>query len=159
MRDQENNRSRGTFIDRVREMTELRAGIDSAVGGRGCLLTIAGEPGVGKSRLADEAAAYAAAQGMRVLWGRCWEHGGAPAYWPWVQVVRGLASSVELTLLASWIGSNAAELAQIVPELRDQIGDLPELPNAALAQPEQARFRLFDSMVSFLRKAADFSRC
>lgn len=155
MRDQDNKHSRGAFIDRVRELTELRAGIDSAVGGRGRLLTIAGEPGVGKSRLADEAAAYAVAQGMRVLWGRCWEHGGAPAYWPWVQVVRGLADSVELTLLANWIGSNAAELAQIVPELRDQIGGLPELPNAALAQPEQARFRLFDSMVSFLRKAAD----
>ena len=155
MRDQENKQKRGAFVDRVRELEELRAGIDDALTGRGRLFTIAGEPGVGKSRLADEAASYAAANSMRVLWGRCWEHGGAPAYWPWMQVLRDLIESNEPNLLSKWIGPNGAEIAQIVPELRDKLSDLPELPSAFLAQPEQARFRLFDSVVSFLRKAAD----
>lgn len=155
MRDEDSSQSGGTFVDRVRELGELRAGVDAALAGGGRLFTIAGEPGVGKSRLSSEAAAYAAAQGARVLWGRCWEHGGAPPYWPWVQVVRGLTSGVEPDLLSNWIGPGAAEIAQIVPELRSQIVGLPELPSAALAQPEQARFRLFDSVVSFLRKAAE----
>lgn len=155
MRDQENNHHRTAFVDRQRELLELKAGIDDALAGHGRLFTIAGEPGVGKSRLADEAASYAEAQGMRVLWGRCWEHGGAPAYWPWVQVVRGLTGSADATLLEHWIGHEAAELAQIVPELRSQITPLQELPNASLAQPEQTRFRLFDSITSLLWRAAD----
>lgn len=155
MRDQEIGHTGGAFVDRLRELAELRAGIEGALAGRGRLVTIAGEPGVGKSRLADEAASRAAAEGMRVLWGRCWEHGGAPAYWPWVQILRDLAGAAEPTLLSDWMGLGAADIAQIVPELRNQIHGLPELPNAALAQPEKARFRLFDSVVSFLRKAAD----
>jgi eukaryotic-like serine/threonine-protein kinase len=155
MRDQESNHSRGAFVDRLRELAELRAGIEEALAGRGRLFTIAGEPGVGKSRLADKAASFAVAQGVRVLWGRSWEHGGAPAYWPWVQVIRGLTSSVEPTLLADWMGPGAAEIAQMVPELRNQFSGLPELPSSSLAQPEQARFRLFDSVVSFLRRAGD----
>ena len=155
MRDQGPNRDREAFVDRIHELAELRAGIDGTLAGRGRLFTISGEPGVGKSRLAREATSYATAQGMRVLWGRCWEHGGAPPYWPWVQVVRRLTASVEPAALLNWLGAGAAEIAQIVPELADQIGGLPELPSASLAQPEKARFRLFDSVVSFLRKAAD----
>jgi class 3 adenylate cyclase len=154
-RDQESSYKTGAIVDRLRELTELRAGVDGALAGRGRLFTIAGEPGIGKSRLADEAAAYAGARGALVLWGRCLEGGGAPAYWPWVQVVRGLANSAEPALVSNWMGPGAAEIAQIVPELRNRMIGLPDLPSASLAQPEQARFRLFDSAVSFLRKAAD----
>jgi class 3 adenylate cyclase len=155
MRNQEIDHSGGAFVGRLRELAELRAGIDGALAGRGRLMTIAGEPGVGKSRLADEAASLAADQGMRVLWGRCWEHGGAPAYWPWMQVLRDLTKGAEPILLSDWMGPGAAEIAQIVPELHDQMADLRELPSAALSQPEKARFRLFDAVVSFLRKAAE----
>jgi class 3 adenylate cyclase/tetratricopeptide (TPR) repeat protein len=155
MRDQGPNRDREAFVDRVRELGELRAGVEGALAAQGRLFTVSGEPGVGKSRLAREAAAYAEAKGVRVLWGRCWEHGGAPPYWPWVQAVRRLTGGVEPAVLSNWLGAGSAEIAQIVPELRDQIGGLPELPNAALVEPEEVRFRLFDSVISFLRKAAD----
>ncbi len=155
MHEPEKNRDREAFVDRLRELAELRLGIDGAAAARGRLFTIAGEAGVGKSRLAHEAASYAEAKGMRTLWGRCWEHGGAPAYWPWVQVVRGLMQNVEPTLFANWLGAGAAEIAQIAPELRDQMSSLHELPSASLAQPEKARFRLFDCVVSFLRKAGE----
>ena len=90
MADLDPNRGRETFVGRSRELAEIRAGIDGAIAGRGSLFTLAGEPGVGKSRLAQEAASYARTQGARVVWGRCWEHGGAPAYWPWAQALRGL---------------------------------------------------------------------
>jgi class 3 adenylate cyclase len=155
MADLDPNRGRETFVGRSREVAEIRAGIDSAIAGRGSLFTLAGEPGVGKSRLAQEAAAYARAKGARVVWGRCWEHGGTPAYWPWAQVLRGLSRGTELAQLSSWMGSGAAEIAQIAPELGDQIGGVPELPSASLAQPDKARFRLFDSLNAFLGKATE----
>src|ERR1700744_4562551 len=126
MRHQENAQSKDAFVGRLRELTELRAAIDGALAGRGRLFMLAGEPGVGKSRLADQAASYAAAHDLRALWGRCWEHGGAPAYWRWVQVVRSLTSDVEPTLLSDWIGAGAAEIAQIAPELRNHISGLRE---------------------------------
>ena len=59
--------SSATFIGREPEMDELVAAHDAAVGGRGRLILIAGEPGIGKSRLADELAARARERGTLVL--------------------------------------------------------------------------------------------
>ena len=53
------------------------------------------------------------------------------------------------------MGLGAAEIAQIVPELRNQVGGVAELPSASLGQPDKARFRLFDSMIAFFGKAAE----
>jgi len=53
--------------------------------GRGRVVLLVGEPGIGKTRLADELAQRAVTRGVRVAWGRCWDGGGAPAFWPWVQ--------------------------------------------------------------------------
>ncbi len=69
-----------------------RAGLalDRACAGRGQLILFTGEPGIGKSRVAEQVAGEVAARGAVVAWGRCWEAGGAPAYWPWIQVFRDL---------------------------------------------------------------------
>jgi hypothetical protein len=92
---QDVRRRRDAFVDRVRELAELKWAIDDTLTGRGRLFTLSGEPGVGKSRLSQEATAYAEARGARALWGRCWDHGGAPPFWPWMQVLRGLTDSIE----------------------------------------------------------------
>ena len=155
MREQGPNRYREAFVDRVHELAELTAGIDGALASEGRLVMVSGEPGVGKSRLARQAAAYAEQKGARALWGRCWEHGGAPPYWPWVQALRLLIAGAEAGALSGWLGSDAAEIAQIAPEVRERVGALPEPPSASLAQPEKARFRLFDSVASLLRRAAE----
>jgi eukaryotic-like serine/threonine-protein kinase len=155
MADLDPNRGRDTFVGRGHELAEISAGIEGAVAGHGALFTLAGEPGVGKSRLAQEAASYARAQGARVIWGRCWEHGGAPPYWPWVQLLRGLSRSVDPAQLSAWMGAGAAEIAQIAPELRNQIGGVPEAPGGSLGQPDKARFRLFDSLIAFFEAAAE----
>ena len=80
---------RGVFVGRARELAALDDALSDALGGRGRVLLIGGEPGIGKSRLIEELAARARGREAQVLVGRCWEAGGAPAYWPWVQALRG----------------------------------------------------------------------
>ncbi|MBV8140232.1 MAG: AAA family ATPase [Deltaproteobacteria bacterium] len=143
------------FVNRLRELSELRAGVQDALSGRGRLFTIVGEPGIGKSSLADEAARSGADRGAGVFWGRCWEGGGAPAYWPWIQVLRGLINDADRINLAKWLSGGASEIVQIVPELRDVLPELPVPRQTSLSEPEQARFRLLISAVAFLRHAAE----
>jgi len=140
------------FVGRERVLEELRAGLEGAVAGRGRLFLIGGEPGIGKTRLADEVASEASRKGLDVLWGRCWEGGGAPAYWPWVQVVRAYARGRDTGALASRIPAGAMYLARMVPELRDRLSESPESPSP---ESDHARFYLFDSTTALLRNVAN----
>jgi DNA-binding SARP family transcriptional activator len=143
--------SRGAFVGREAELEALLTGLEDAVAGRGRLFLLVGEPGIGKSRLADELIRRGRARGARVLVGRCWEAGGAPAYWPWVQSLRGYVREAAPQLLRAQLGAGAAELAQILPELREI---LPGLPEPASLDSEGSRFRLFDATAEFLRNAS-----
>ena len=102
--------------DQLAALDEVLAG---ARGGRGRVVLVAGEPGIGKTRLAEEAARRAAAAGMGVAWGRCHEGDGAPALWPWAQVVRQLAADLAPGQLAAMLGPSAAWLGQLLPELAE----------------------------------------
>jgi DNA-binding SARP family transcriptional activator len=148
--DDDADAERGVFVGREAELHELSSALDGAIAGRGRLVLIVGEPGIGKSRLAEEVSREARARGARVLFGRCWEAGGAPAYWPWVQALRAYIERSEPEPLRSQLAAGAAEVAQIVPELREQFPDLP----ASSLEGESTRFRLFDSLARFLRNAA-----
>ena len=141
----------GAFVGRERELAELVGGLDDAFAGRGRLFVLVGEPGIGKSRLAEELIAQARARGARVLVGRCWEAGGAPAYWPWVQSLRPYLRDTDAESLRSHLRGGAADVARLLPELRDLLADLPPAPPL---ESEGARFRLFDSMTAFLKSAA-----
>jgi len=142
---------RSAFVGRERELAELVGGLDDAVAGRGRLFLLVGEPGIGKSRLAEELIAHARARGARILVGRCWEAGGAPAYWPWMQSLRSYLRDSDADTLRSQLREGAADVAQLLPELRDL---LPDLAPAPTLESEGARFRLFDSMTAFLKNAA-----
>jgi DNA-binding SARP family transcriptional activator/tetratricopeptide (TPR) repeat protein len=83
--------------------------------GRGATLVVTGEAGIGKTRLATVASELAAEAGARVLWGRCHEADVAPAYWPWVPVVRALAgpsAAPEVAALVDPGGARTAEHAE-----------------------------------------------
>jgi class 3 adenylate cyclase/tetratricopeptide (TPR) repeat protein len=142
----------GVFVGREGEVAELRGAVDESLGGYGRLVLIVGEPGIGKTFTAEETATYAQLRGAQVLWGRCYEGEGAPAYWPWVQIVRAYAHDREPGLLVAELGPGAADIAQIVSEVADRI---PGLPPPPARDPEQARFRLFDSITTFLRNASN----
>ena len=148
----ERTHSVATFVGRARELAELRAGLDDAIGGQGRLFLLAGEPGIGKTRLADEFARLAAARGVEVLWGRCWEGGGAPAYWPLIQIIRGCVDGCDPEQTKILLGSGIREIAQLIPELRPLLPPLEEAKE--VSDPESARFLLFDSVAILLKNAA-----
>jgi DNA-binding NarL/FixJ family response regulator len=83
------------FVGRRRELDALRSWLEAARTGAGRLVLCAGEPGTGKTRIAQELAGIALAEGVAVVWGRCVEAEGAPAYWPWRQLLRSLGVDPE----------------------------------------------------------------
>ena len=105
------------LVGRDDQLAALEGVLAGARGGRGRVVLVAGEPGIGKTRLAEEAARRAAAAGMGVAWGRCHEGDGAPALWPWAQVVRQLYAELAPGQLAAILGPSAARLGQLLPEL------------------------------------------
>jgi DNA-binding SARP family transcriptional activator len=137
------------LVGREQELAQLRAGLDGAFAGRGSLFLLVGEPGIGKSRIAEEVLDEARRRGASALVGRCWEAGGAPAFWPWVQSIRGYVEQNDLETLRTQV-PEGPELAQIVPELADLSSDVP----TPSLDDEGARFRLFDATARFLRAAA-----
>jgi tetratricopeptide (TPR) repeat protein len=141
-----------TFVGRAAELDVLDAALIRARAGEGALVLVAGEPGIGKSSLIDHFTVAARTRGAGVSWGRCWEAGGAPAYWPWVQAIRALVREKDDETIRELAGDGAAALAQIVPEVGDQF-EQPQ--DAGFADPDTARFRLFDAVALFLRAAAE----
>ncbi|MFQ6027107.1 MAG: AAA family ATPase, partial [Dehalococcoidia bacterium] len=139
------------FVGRAEEMAELLAALEDARSGKGRLVMVVGEPGVGKTRTSQELALRARERDTQVLLGRCYENPGAPPYWPWVQAIRSYLRELDTATLRRVMGSGAADIAEIVPEVREALPDLP--PPLALENPEQARFRLFDSITNFFRNA------
>jgi tetratricopeptide (TPR) repeat protein len=139
------------FVGRDRELRELLDALDEAASGRGRLILLGGEPGIGKSRLADELASRARERGIAVLWGRGWEDAGAPPYWLWVQALRGYLRATLPDEVRQHMGAGAADLGQMLPELRDMYLDLP-IPRDTGS--DSARFQLFDSTATLLRNAA-----
>jgi class 3 adenylate cyclase/tetratricopeptide (TPR) repeat protein len=135
------------FVGRAIELEELCHACDEAIEGRGQLVLIGGDAGIGKTRLAEEVRGYASARGAQVLWASAWRSSGAPAYWPWIQLMR------------AWAGSEPSGAAGVVP---NALGSLvPELavpedgePRAEL-DADRARFQLFDAVTSWFAAAAE----
>jgi hypothetical protein len=139
----------GILVGREAQLAQIESALDDAAAGRGRLVLLAGEPGIGKTSLADAATTAAAARGFETLWGRCWEAGGAPAYWPWLDVLGALARLVEDAALAAALGDGAAALGELLPEVAAR------LPKSTAATPpgDEARFRLWRGVTGLVRVA------
>ncbi len=134
------------FVGRQQEMAGLSAALDDAISGHGLMTVLAGEPGIGKTRIAQELASYADQQEAQVLWGWCYDGEGALPYWQWIQPLRSYVRTVPSSQLESEMGSGAADIANLLPELHEILPGMKQLPQL---DPEQARFRLFDSIAIF----------
>jgi DNA-binding CsgD family transcriptional regulator len=141
--------TQGVFVGR--EIAELKAVLEDALLGRGRLVMLVGEPGIGKTRTARELSSYAVQRGAQVSWGRCYEDQGMPPYWPWIQVIRFCLRGREARQLRSEMGVGAANIAEVVPEVKER---LPDLPPPLSLDPQESRFRLFDSIATFLARAS-----
>ena len=139
----------GVFVGRHREMDQLKAIFEDVLSGRGRMVTLVGEPGIGKTRTAQELATYAGMRGAEVLWGRSYESGGAPPYWPWVQAIRSYVAATEPQELRDQLGATAPVIAEVASDVMTKLPDIPA--PTTIEDPESARFRLFDSISTFLK--------
>jgi DNA-binding winged helix-turn-helix (wHTH) protein len=142
----------GPFVGRAVEMQRLQDAWTDARAGRGRLLLIEGEPGIGKTRLLEEFAAWAGeAGGAEVLVGRCYDGQGVPGFWAWVQIIRSYVAAHSTDEVREVMGPAAGDIALLVPSLRLRLPDL-EMP--VPMDPAQGRARLFDSVAAVLGNAA-----
>src|SRR5271168_5266429 len=150
---------RSSFVGRERELAELVAACESGADSDAHLFLLHGEPGIGKTRLADELISRVKALGLQVLWGRCWEGDGAPAYWPWIQVIRGFLGALDTErrrniAVESDVASDIIHaVAQIIPDLRPA-QSAPHPSASDQLEPSEARFRLFDAVTNFVKSGA-----
>jgi tetratricopeptide (TPR) repeat protein len=118
------------LIGRGHELRALEELLSQAAQGRGGLAMLLGEPGIGKTRLADAAAEAAMAMGFRVAWGRAWESGGAPPYFPWIQALAVLGLPVPDASLVTAVEAEAARFqvfSAVAGELRAASAKAPTL--------------------------------
>src|SRR6266481_2551816 len=118
------------------------------------MFLISGEPGIGKTRLADELSARAQVRGLRVIWGRCWQGGGAPALWPIIQIIRACAERPDFAQLTEALGAGIEQVAALVPEIVRPAPTHGERAGSKQIDPERARFQLFDALASLLTSLA-----
>jgi hypothetical protein len=143
--------ARTPFVGREAELAALSRRLDEAAGsGRGGALLVAGEPGVGKTRLVLEAAERARADAWLVLLGRAYESEGAPPYLPFADALRDYLRTCPIALLRAQLGDGAGEVGLVLRDLRAR------LPELAARRPSDGgdRFRLFDALTDFLLAAA-----
>ncbi len=139
------------FLGRERELDALGSALAACSAGAGSVWLVSGEPGIGKSRLAEELSRSAERAGTLVLDGRCWEAGGAPAFWPWVQVLRGLARALGPESFESALGPRVVHLVPLVPELARTTPIV--FPSPGL-DAEQARFQVLEAVTALLVESA-----
>ncbi|WP_255413203.1 BTAD domain-containing putative transcriptional regulator [Mycobacterium sp. 3519A] len=138
----------GPFVGRGQELELLLSTWQTTLTAGAHAVLIAGEPGVGKTRLAGEWSRLAYDQGAVVLYGRCDEDLGAP-YQPFAEALRSLVPCVGADRLRQLRGVEA--LLPLVPGLSDVLPDLAAPPRA---DPDTERYALFDAVVALLGAAS-----
>lgn len=143
---------RTPFVGRERERAELRQLLDATVKGAGGLVLIGGEPGVGKTRLAEELMSEAARRDVEVFEGHSYEVEGAPPYVPFVEILESaLARASSPADFQADLGSEAPEVVRLLPKLGRLCPDIPSSPDLPA---EQERRYLFNSIRDVLARRA-----
>ena len=139
------------WVGRAREMAVLEVALAASCGGQGQLILLEGEPGIGKTRLLAGAGCVCGRPWRAGPMGTLLRRGGSAPFWPWIQILRRYLTASTPEILQAEVGAGAAALAQVIPEIRQRLTDLPSLP---ALEPAQERFRFFDSLTTFLQNAA-----
>lgn len=140
----ENNR----FVGRTSEDSVLRRNLELARQGRGRIVTIGGEAGVGKTRLSRELCERATREGFLAVAGSCSEHEDAVPFLPFVEILESaLSQTASADGFRRALGSNAGEIARLMPQLRNMF---PDIPPPLETTPEQSRRILFNSVADLI---------
>ena len=146
---------RSAIVGRGRELNEASVLLNEALGGRGGLLLLAGEPGIGKTRLMEAIASDAMEKGCRVSGSRCYD--GGPPYWPWTQLLRDCLESVTVETPGARVRPAVDYISRLLPESSfagfesGQVSVTVPVLEGSVRQ----NFRLFDSIGTVLRWAAE----
>ena len=139
------------FVRREAELARLKELVERTRRGSGTLVLISGEAGVGKSRLAEEAAKEAERAGLGPLVGHCLDMESAQPYLPLIEQIEQAARAVSAEEFRDALGENAPEVAKLMPELRQRFSDIPE---PVSLPPEQERRYLLHGVTEFIERAA-----
>jgi class 3 adenylate cyclase len=144
--------ARTPYVGRTQELSTLIRLGESARQGAGALALVAGEPGIGKTRIAEEVASAFTAEGGLVLWGACHEGEWSPPFGPFVQALDNYVDTVPADVARREIGSLAGVLGQLSAGVRTAFPDaLPPPP----VQPDEERYRLAEGVMSFLETVSE----
>lgn len=142
---------RGRLVGRQREVEQLEQWWSLAQKKNGRLVLLSGEPGVGKTRLAEQLILHAQREGATVLRGGCYEYEAATPYLPFVEGLRQWVHLQSDSELRQELGATAPEIAKLAPEIASRLAPLeanPPLP------PSEERLRLFDNVARFFQTLA-----
>jgi DNA-binding SARP family transcriptional activator len=132
------------LVGRDVELRQVMLALDEARTATRVVL-VEGEPGIGKTRLVEEAATAAAARGAAVLWGRAFEGGAAPAFWPWLPPLRSLVGRLD----------RDTELAPQLASLAVATSSGGAAGAATALVTDRTRFELFDAITGLIAQSSD----
>ncbi|MSQ15368.1 MAG: hypothetical protein EXR50_05850, partial [Dehalococcoidia bacterium] len=142
---------RRTFVAREAELRQLQTAFDNALSGNGSLTMVVGEPGIGKTAICEQLTTYVSLRGGRTLLGHCYEEGSlSMPYLAFVEAMRTYVLERSPEALKDELGAGAADVARIVSEIRDKV----QIEMRPSGDPEDDRWRLLQSVTSFLRNAS-----
>jgi hypothetical protein len=145
------------FAGRNAERAMLTRDLDQAQGGSGKIVLIGGGAGVGKTRLAVEIADDASRRGMLTLVGGCYDREEPVPFIPFVEILEAaLGQTQNLAAFREALGSDASEIARLLPQLRRAF---PDISAPAELPPEQSRQMLFTAVTELVTRVARTTPC
>lgn len=138
------------IIGRAEPLAHLVRATQASAAGRRSGILVSGVAGMGKTSLIRTALATATTGGSDnwiVGWGTCWQGGGAPGFWPWMQALDELARAAGSEAAIAASGQDRDTLAALIRELG------PEMER--IDDPDRQRFLLLDAAVRWLDRLAE----
>ena len=145
---------RWPMVGRDAERAELTQRLEEALAGRGSLVFIGGEPGIGKTRLTEAVLDEARRRGCLCLVGHAYEMEGAPPYVPFIEMLEYSARVVPAVAFRHALGDGASEISKLMPELRRMF---PDIPPPLDVPAEQQRWRLFNAYRDHVERSCRMS--
>ncbi len=131
------------WTDRQRELQTLVSSIDATRRHQGRILFVRGEPGIGKTRLVQEALRHETSKTVRVLHGRALQGEPCPPFGYWAEAAREFFRNAPPALAFKVCGDCGAEVVKLVPELADRLG---QLPSSRSLDPDRERLRFYEGI-------------